>query len=236
MLFHAPVFTFGFRCEPGERRRLLPVETIDAVTALSAGHAKARAGGVLQATAAQVRGHTASVGQGHKEAVIERLVFLQIIQLGVDPCHRTEQQQRLIHQIAAQITQETTATAVVHRLWRIAFDPRFETGDLPQRTGLDEFAHGEKVRVPAPVLVDAQLHTLALGHGDQGLRLLRVSGERLVADHRHIVFDGVEHQRRATFERCGHYQHIDPDFDQLADAVEGRHAGVFCRQQLAPLR
>ena len=28
-------------------------------------------------------------------------------------------------------------------------------------------------------------------------------------------------------------QHIDPDFDQLTDVVEGRHAGVFCPQQAA---
>ncbi|MNI86782.1 hypothetical protein D3C73_1439050 [compost metagenome] len=57
------------------------------------------------------------MGQGHKEAVVERLVFFEVIQLGVNPGDGAKQQQRLIHQMTAQIPQETTATAVVHRLW-----------------------------------------------------------------------------------------------------------------------
>jgi hypothetical protein len=64
--------------------------------------------------------------------------------------------------------------------------------------GIHEFAQGQVIRVPAPVLIDAEQHALALGGGDQRLGLFRVGGERFVADHRDAVFDGFQYQGRTA--------------------------------------
>ncbi len=72
------------------------------------------------------------MGQGHEEAVVEHLAGLAVVQLGVDPLHRPEQLQRLVHQVAAQIAQEPATAAFADRGRRIALDAGSKTNDLPQ--------------------------------------------------------------------------------------------------------
>ena len=91
----------------------------------------------------------------------------------------------LVDEVAAEVAQQATTGGRRLGLRRPALERRLVAPQLPQAAGVQQFAEGQEVRVPAPVLVGAEQHTFGLGqlHGVPGR--LRVQRERLVADDRH---------------------------------------------------
>lgn len=106
---------------------------------------------------------------------------------------------------------------------------------VPQRAGVDEFAQGQVIRVPTPVLVDAQNGALAFSGGDQRLGLFGIGGKGFVADHGNAMFDSFQHQGRAAFEGGGDDQRVDAGFDDLADGVKRFHTRMVGAQLPAAL-
>ena len=135
--------------------------------------------------------------------------------------------------MAAQVAQPSSTAGIAHSLRAVALHAGFKAGDGAQGASVDQFAQGQVIRIPAPILINTEQRALTLGSGNQGLGLFGVGGKGLVADHRHPVLDGFQHQGRATFEGGGNHQGIDAGFDDLADGVEGFDTGKVSTQLLA---
>ncbi len=173
--------------------------------------------------------------QGNEERVIQFVLRRSVLQLGIHPFDRAEQHQRLIHQMTAQVTQHATTAGLADRTWRITLDAGLEPADRAQRLTVQQLAHGEEVRIPAAVLINAKQYATSLGRVHQLARLRCITGERLVADHPDTQFYRFEDQRSPRGQRCGNHHHINPGRNQLGQCVEGRHAGMVCGHFLLAL-
>ncbi len=121
------------------------------------------------------------------EVVIRQGAGALLGQIRLQPVRLTEQLQRLIEDMGAEIKPEAGARATrfapaLTHLGTIAIKVGFELGNLAERPLSQQAAYGEKVPVPAPVVEDAEQSLLLLRQLDQRLRLDQIQGERLV-DH-----------------------------------------------------
>ena len=95
---------------------------------------------------------------------------------------------------------------------------------------------GQQVRVPAPVLVDAERDARRLGGVDRGARLRRVERERLVHHDREAELDRLQRERDVGCRGRGDGDGVRARRRQGREAVEGRRAGMVALELGAPLR
>jgi hypothetical protein len=144
------------------------------------------------------------VPQRHEGVVVGLCSRTDAVQLGVDLGHRSEQGQRLVDQMAAQVIEQPAGLGRVAELPPAALElrtpalePRLEAVHPAQPTRADQLGDGAEVAVPAAVLEHAQQQSGLLREPGQVQRLPGGGGQRLVHDH-----------RRARLQRRGGMRHM----------------------------
>jgi len=144
--------------------------------------------------------------------------------------------QGLVDRVAAQVQQGAPTGDRQALGLRRLFHPGLHAQHLPDVAGGDDLLDGAEVRVPSPVLVDAQQDAGPL-RGEHGLSGRRcTAGERLVADDRQPEPDRLVHQLHVGVQRCGDHDRVHAGLGQLGEAARDRDVGEVGGQRGAPFR
>ncbi len=150
----------------------------------------------------QVADHAGSVVQDEEHVVVHLFVRATHLQFREPHAGRTEQQQRLVDQVRAEVEKHSAAVRGsgvrlpgLGDLRGPAFKTGLKTGDRAQRLPGQQLLHSEEVAVPAPVLEDRQHAAQPLCEADQFLPFGAPDGERLVHHHVEPGFQGCLGQR-----------------------------------------
>lgn len=142
--------------------------------------------------------------------------------LRVDPYGRSEQHQGLVHDVAAEVVQQTADLLRGARLAPAALQlraPALEAGlealDLAEVVFGDEAAQGEEVVVPAAVLEDGEEGSAAVRQGGERAGLGGGRGDRLVHDHGDAGFEGGGGERDVRLVGGGDHDQVEVPGPQL---------------------
>src|SRR5450755_1965381 len=127
--------------------------------------------------------------QDNIEGVVHRGSFTLDSQVGADGLGLAEEHHGLIGQVRSEIEQHTTAgfgaltPGVFFELWAEAVEVRLKQDDAPQFVLSKQALEGEKVAVPAAILIDGQQSLFLICEIDK-FRSFGIRGcERLVDDY-----------------------------------------------------
>ena len=185
----APLIAERARRVAGDERRFLSVHrAVDDIGRLGAGHAEPRSRRRLPPTPPVVRPGAARVGERDEHVVVEAVVA--DVPFGVDRVDRTEDDQRLVDEVAPEVEQRAaTRPASDHRAGENRSKRLSNRATLPEPPALDEVPECEEVGVPPPVLVRRQ-HEPALR------RQLHRTGSRGGVQRERLVAHDVQTERQ----------------------------------------
>ena len=184
----APLIAERARRVAGDERRLLSVHrAVDDIGRLGAGHAEPRSRRRLPPTPPVVRPGTARVGERDEHVVVEAVVA--DVPFGVDRVDRTEDDQRLVDEVAPEVEQRAATGRLRTTERREPFEAALEPRDVPEPPALDEVPECEEVGVPPPVLVRRE-------HEPPLRRQLHRTGSRGGVQRERLVAHDVQTERQ----------------------------------------
>ena len=136
----------------------------------------------------------------------------------------TEQLQRLIQQVCAQIVPEAAArhglfTPAVANLGTETIEVRLQMIDLTQLTTVQQLLQSQEVGIPTAVVKDRQLQIVLLGQADQAAGLAAIQGEWFVDDHMFAGQQGGLGQGIVSVVGAGDHHQIDARIRQQLVAL-----------------
>lgn len=171
-----------------------------------------------------------------EEPIVEAVQLGQDVELGIDRADRPEQRHGLVNGMCPEVQQHPAARRRQACRRRRLFQVRLEGDDVAQGTGCQHLADRQQVRVPPPVLVDAEEDAGPRRQLYRCPRRHRIRGERLVAHHRQSQSDGFADQGEMGGQGRGDDHRVHPGRRQVGQAVVGRNGRGVLRQFGASLR
>ena len=111
--------------------------------------------------------HAAPVRDGHEEAGVGAAgVQVRPVERGVNGGRGAEEPQRLIHQVAAEVAQQSARGAGLERFRLVEIEAGLEARHLPYLAGVQHRAERADVRVPAAVVEHVEDDTGVRGRLD----------------------------------------------------------------------
>ncbi|GAC1478223.1 MAG: hypothetical protein NVS1B4_21790 [Gemmatimonadaceae bacterium] len=184
------------------------------------------------------------MNEGDKSIVIGIHSGTMTVELRVHTIDRSEEYERLVHQVAAEVEEYA---AGVDRLPALApgarrdgtptVETRLEAQYLAKRSLVMEAAHREEVTVPTSVLEDGQHQSAAFGIGNEGFRLRGGRSEWFVDYDRDASIERPPCERYVGAIRRGNDDEVDTvrTVPELLRALHDVHARVVPQGPIASL-
>ena len=210
----------------------------------TAKHSESRADLGGQRAHEEMRALAICMRDGDEGVVVDLHTGTPPVELGVDVACGTEQDQRLVDEMTAEIEEQPAGlvsraplTPVVSRCGTPSLEAGLEAKRRTQRVFGKETSNGEKVPIPPAVLEDGENEPSALGFSHQRTRFVHARGEWLVDHDVEAVGKRFVRERRVRAIRgCD-----DDDIDiggvpQAGWTVDDPGGGVGQRRRSLPLR